>query len=334
MKALVTGGSGFIGSRLIPHLCEQGWSVRALVRKTSRIDHLTSVCKFETVIGDLSDEASLREAVRGVDVIFHLAAVLTGNNSDDYFRSNEKGTASLMRAVTEVNPGLRRFVFVSSLAAGGPLGEPGIRDEAMADAPVSFYGQSKLAAERGLAPYFDRVPTAIVRPPIVYGPGDRMTLLLAQMALKKIVPVVTPGSPDGQKHHSIVYVDDLVEALARIGAAEPSAIASGSHFYIRGPEDLTFREIMNGYGEAVGVKPYFLGVPVFLITAIANFLGWLGRLRGRTFSLNDDKIKELLPDYWLCSDERLRKATGFVPRVKFSDGVRTTVAWYRKERWI
>src|ERR1035437_7835988 len=116
MKALVTGASGFIGSHLVERLSELGIEAHALMRKSSSSANLGGV-RFRRGEGDLSDLASLRKAVKGMDLVFHLAGVTAAKTREGYFVHNAKGTRNLAQAVAEENPGLKRFVYVSSLAA-------------------------------------------------------------------------------------------------------------------------------------------------------------------------------------------------------------------------
>jgi nucleoside-diphosphate-sugar epimerase len=333
MKALVTGGSGFIGSRLISLLISEGVSVRVLLRKTSKVDHLAHLT-YERVEGDLQDEDSLRKAVKDVDVVFHLAAVLAGTTSQDYFQGNQVGTEKLMKAVLEVNPRLTRFVFVSSLAAGGPSLTSASRRETDVDSPVSFYGQSKLAAEKSIEPFFNKIPVVIIRPPIVYGPRDRATLILAKMGMKKVIPTVLGNTPDRQKFHSIVHVDDLIQALWLVGNAPAGSISSGTRYYVTGPVDLTFREIMKGYSSASGVDAIFLPIPAPIIGFLAAILTVVAKIFRTAFMLNNDKYREVVPDYWICSSQKIRTDLGYQPKVNFSEGVKATVDWYKKEGWL
>ena len=333
MKALVTGGSGFIGSRLISFLAEKGVSVRVLLRKSSKIDHLSGV-SLERVYGDLGDEKSLREAVAGVDVIFHLAAVLAGNRSSDYFTANSSGTVNIMKAVLSANPSLRRFVFVSSLAAGGPSLSSRARSESDDDQPVSHYGKSKLAAEKAIEPFFSQVPVAIIRPPLVYGPRDRATLLLAKIAKGKFVPLVAALNEERKKMHSLIHVDDLVEAMWLIGNAPEYKIKSGTRYYVSDAADLSYQDLISGYGTAVGITPVFFHMPRFIIRIAAKILTYFGMLTGKTFMLNDDKYSEITPDYWICSSVKISSELGYTPKVKFSHGVKETVEWYKKEGWL
>ena len=166
MQALVTGGSGFIGSAVIEDLAKRGIGVKALLRSTSSRRFLDGL-KFDTVLGDLSDQDSLEEAVKGVDYIFHIAGAVWARNRQEYFRHNGEGTANLGRAVLQQNPKLKRFIYVSSVAASGPSQslQPLIED--CEPAPVSYYGQSKLEGEKELHKILGGIPLSILRPPPV-----------------------------------------------------------------------------------------------------------------------------------------------------------------------
>lgn len=176
MRALVTGASGFIGSTLIQELSTLGFEVHALMRKTSSDANLAGL-NYRRVQGDLSDEGSLREAVRGVDYVFHLAGLTAAKNREEFFAHNALGTERLAKVVAEERPGLSRFVYVSSLAASGPASSlEAPLTESQAEHPVSAYGESKLAGEHALLRYKDVYPISIIRPPMVYGPRDKGVL--------------------------------------------------------------------------------------------------------------------------------------------------------------
>src|SRR5262249_35362514 len=133
--------------------------------------------RYEERIGELTDFESLKAAVQGVDVVYHLAGVISARDRAGFFQANAEGTGNLARACAEANPGLKRFVYVSSIAAGGPCASAEPRTEAMPDAPISVYGRSKLQGEVELKRWSrdgERFPITIVRPPIVYGPRDKM----------------------------------------------------------------------------------------------------------------------------------------------------------------
>ncbi len=123
LRALVTGASGFIGSTLVEELNTLGFEVRALMRASSSLGNL-GTARFEKVIGDLSDAESLRRAVQGVDYVFHLAGSIAAPTREAYFEHNAEGTRKVAEAIVSANPDLKRLVFVSSLAAGGPSSGP------------------------------------------------------------------------------------------------------------------------------------------------------------------------------------------------------------------
>ncbi len=146
MRSLVTGASGFIGRRLARELVRRGDEVACLVRRTSRTAPLSGL-PVELVVGDLGDPGSLDAAVKGRDRVFHLAGVVQALDEADFDTANTRGTANLVGACLRAAPGLKRFVFVSSIAAAGPSGPGRPVVETDAPKPVSAYGRSKLAAE-------------------------------------------------------------------------------------------------------------------------------------------------------------------------------------------
>ncbi|RYZ59345.1 MAG: SDR family NAD(P)-dependent oxidoreductase, partial [Proteobacteria bacterium] len=121
MKVLVTGGSGFLGSHIVEQLIAEGHTVRALVRRTSNRKFLASLGpKVEFAEGSVEDAAKVEEAVKGVDAIIHSAGLVKARNEAEFHETNVTGTKNLLEAAKKFAPGLKRFVFVSSLAAVGP----------------------------------------------------------------------------------------------------------------------------------------------------------------------------------------------------------------------
>lgn len=337
MKALVTGGSGFIGSTLIASLTRRGISVDVLMRKTSSEKNLEGL-KYRRVEGDITDFESLKKAVAGVDVIFHLAGAISAKDRTEYFRSNAEGTANLARAAEEVNRTeqgrVSRFVYVSSMAAGGPSASSSPRTESDPDAPVSAYGESKLAGEGELLRRQGSFLPLILRPPLVYGPKDQATLVLMKMVAKRIIPKFSSQTEDGEKHYSVVHSLDLVEAIATLGTIPEDRVRSGEIFYVSSGEEVTYSRLMRSMAEALGVKTITLplGMPIVRIAATASAL--LGRLLGKSFVLNRDKLNEIIPDYWTCSNLKLMTKTSWRPQINLEQGMKDAVDWYRTNRWI
>jgi dihydroflavonol-4-reductase len=332
MKALVTGASGFVGSTLIEELGTLGFDVHALMRKTSSPKNLEGL-KYRPIEGDLSDVGALKRAVSEVDYVFHLAGATSAPNRAAFFESNAEGTRRVALAVAEARPGLSRFVYVSSLAAGGPAvaaDQPSV--ESAEARPVSAYGQSKLAGERALLEYQNTFPISIVRPPIVYGPRDKAFFTLIQTVARNLMPIMQGSG--GHKYYSAIHAKDLCRGIVQAAVAPVSQVPSGEVFYLSGEGFHTFQEVLSTIAEQLNCDPYRFKVPKVVLAALATALSAAGWATRRTFPLNLDKLNEMLPDYWICSTEKASRMLGFRPELSLSDGMRDAIEWYRREKWL
>ncbi|MGE0708084.1 MAG: NAD-dependent epimerase/dehydratase family protein [Planctomycetota bacterium] len=298
----MTGATGFIGGHLTRALLATGREVRCLVRSAQAELPPGAV----PVAGDLLDPGSLAGAVRGADEVYHLAAVLRAPWREDFRRVNEAGAGSLAAAcAAAARPPV--LVVVSSLAAGGPGGV----DEAQPPRPVSRYGQVKLAGERAAAAHATRVPTSIVRPPGVLGPGDPNGVRLERMVERG--QVVVPGSAP----LSFIHVLDLCALL--IAVAERGERLGGDApgrgvYYAADPTPRTLAELARELAAARGLPPPRLWrIPAPAVTAAALAGEAWGRLRDRPTLLNRDKISELRAGAWTCSSAKAL-ALGWSPR--------------------
>ena len=196
MKLAITGGTGFVGAHLLDMALAAGHQVKALTRRDQPPRD-----RLEWVRGDLDDRAALESLVDGADAVIHVAGVITAANAAAFELGNVAGTLAMLAAATA--GGVRRFVHVSSLAAREPK--------------LSLYGASKARAEELVRS--SGLDWAIVRPPAVYGPGDKETLELFRMA--KLGLMLMP--PKGRV--SLIHVDDLARLLLALAAdAAPSSI--------------------------------------------------------------------------------------------------------------
>lgn len=298
-RVLVTGAAGFIGRHLVRRLVEHGDRVTALVRPTSDRSGVDGV-RF--AVGDLATGEGLPAALYDVDVVFHLAGVVKARTPADYYRGNETTTRNLATALAamQIPP---RLVHCSSLVAAGPA-EPGRpRTEDQPCAPVSHYGRSKLGAERAVQAVAHLVPTTIIRPPIVYGPGDRAflgTLLpLARLG-------VLPKAETGAKRFSLIHVDDLCTAL--ITAAD----APGGVYFVSDGVEHRWEDVCAALGTAVGVsRPHVVTVPGPVLWLVATVAQAVGRLTGSTPVFNRDKVREALCAAWTCAPDHAGRVLGF-----------------------
>ena len=333
MKALVTGASGFIGSHLVERLVELGIEPYALMRKTSSSENLGQT-KFKRIEGDLSDIESLRKAVRGMDLVFHLAGATAAKNREAFFNHNAKGTRNLAKAVAEENKSLKRFVYVSSLAAGGPAKSFRPRVESEPEEPISAYGESKLQGEKELLAFKADFPITVIRPPIVFGPKDKNVFLFVQGVARRLSPMLKGATDSGDKYYSIVHVRDLCSGILAAASPRGLALPSGEIFYVSNTGTVTYEEIISTISTHLNKRPLRLPVPIFVLKGAAASLTLLSSLTGKAFPFGNDKLNEILPDYWVCSNKKAQDKLGFQPQFDFFSGMGDAIKWYRDEKWI
>jgi dihydroflavonol-4-reductase len=333
---LVTGASGFIGWHLVQRLIERGCRVFCLVRATSRIDELRSA-GAQLITGDVTDRAGIGRAleVSQAGVVFHLAGLVKALRADDFVRVNAGGVESVAAACAgRADPPV--LVVVSSLAAAGPsdVGRP--RVEGDSPSPVSAYGRSKLAGEQAAAKYAAGAPISIVRPPIVFGPGDRGVLEMFRPIARSGIHVV-PGR--GESRFSLIHVADLVEGLllaAEKGERLHPGGAQGQGVYFMATEDEpTYAELGAAMAAALGRKrATVVHIPRPLMRLFGLCGDAMGRIRRRPGWVNSDKIAEALAGSWTCSSVKARTHLGWSPAAALAQRLRETAQWYRQAGWL
>lgn len=324
--ALVTGASGFVGSHLCDALLRRDYTVRALVRKTSDLRWLRDD-RIQLCYGEVTAGRSLAEAVRGVEVVFHSAGALRSGDEATYRKVNVDGTRNVVRAAIENASSLRRFLLVSSLAAGGPSAYDRPRIETDPDRPNNAYGRSKRSGEDELRQAASGLPWTIVRPPAVYGPRDTGFLILAKMASRGWVTRVA-GTPQPA---SVVEIDDLVRGT--IDAAE-SPEAVGKTYYLAHAEPTELATMGVEMGRALGIRVRTVTVPRWAVPVVGWGSGLLSALTGRPNALASDRIRDLLAPAWTCDATLAAKDFGFEANVGLDTGIPRVMAWYRETGWI
>ena len=327
MRVFLTGATGFVGYNLVPALQREGHEVLCLIRNTSNTALLEEFNNVKYVVGDLSDLSSLKFAIADADAVIHLAGAVKAVRRSGYFAVNTDGTQNLVDAVREVRPSLKRLVYVSSLAAGGPT-RPGMaRGESDEDRPVTHYGRSKKAAEEIVLGYRDEIPSVILRPATVYGPGDVALLSF----FKSVARGVRARFMLRDLSLSMLYAADLATAIIR---SLQSQLPSGDIFYVSDGHEYRLDDVQRHIGEAMGVRTRSIPVPRSLLFPAAAISEIGIRITGRPAFLNWQKVIETVQPAWLCSPEKLETRTGFRPRYDLADGARTTVDWYSKHGWL
>jgi dihydroflavonol-4-reductase len=325
-KVLVTGATGFVGCNLVEALLHKGYSVTCLVRKSSDTRSLQKQ-NARIVEGELNDPASLRNAVRGVQVVYHVAGVIKAATRDEYLRVNQLGTRHLLEVLAATNPGLSRFVHISSLSAAGPSpNDRGLTEEEKTH-PISWYGESKLRSEEEAMRLSNVFPVTILRPSAVYGPQDRATLLIFRMIKRGCL--FTPGR--FIRRFSLIHVGDLTEACIRAGEANSP---SGEVYFISRPEIYTWEDVGRTIAQRLGKRYHHVAFPKWVVATI-GFAGdlWAGTT-GRPATLSSQKVNELLQPSWICNPSKATAALGFCPAIDLEKGMDETVRWYQGQGWL
>lgn len=326
LKALVTGGTGFIGSHLVEALLQRGTEVRCLVRNRQDLKWLRDL-PIELADGDCSDKAALQKAVKGADQVFHLAGVTRALKEETYFEVNANGTENLIHACLEKNPHLKKFIYLSSQAAAGPCQNGGRKKESDHCQPVSSYGRSKRKGEEFCLEHAHEIPLVILRPSAVYGPRDRDVYAFFKILTKRIKPSFSRQ----EQHISLCYVQDIVQATLLTSDSEESG---GEIFFLSDGQDYRLDKIGDLFEEAMEIHAHQILIPGWAISGVASLSEFLSKFSGRPPLINKGKVEEMVQKNWLCDITKAKTLLGFEPRFSLAEGVKITYQWYRKENWL
>jgi dihydroflavonol-4-reductase len=315
----LTGATGFIGRNVAAHFVARGDAVRAVVRPGSP---RTPPPDVEVVRAPLTPDA-LRAAFDGVDAVVHLAGLVSAVRDEALTRVNVDGTRAVALAARACGAPV---VHISSLAAAGPAPASAPRGEDDPPAPMNAYGRSKLESEAALRGV-DGLRWTILRPGVVYGPGDRAVLPLFRCAALGIVPVL--GRADAA--YSFVYVDDLARAIAAVVDAGGSG---GLTCFVAHAPPVRVRALLDAIRTAVGRRAFLLPVPAGIVYPLAVGADVLGRAIGRMLPINRRRYAEMYAEGFVCRTERLRDQLGVEAAVDLSEGIARTAAWYRDHGWL
>jgi len=313
MRGLIalTGASGFIGRAVTDSLLEAGWGLRLLLRNPTR--RLTSG-PVEVFPGALEDERRLADFVAGADAVVHCAGAIKARDREAFMAVNAQGTASLAKAASEatVPP---RLLLVSSLAAR----QPGLSD----------YAASKRAGEAALGEAGSKLRRAILRPPAVYGPGDRATLPLFQQLSRGVL--IAPGRADAR--FSLLYLADLAAAVRHL-LEQPAWSGVPLELDDAVPGGYGWADLAKAAAVARGqpVRRFLLPRAALWLPTLANEA--LAGLTGRAPMLTRGKLRELYHQDWVAQPSQAPEISEWRPDVTFVEGFRRTVEWYKHEGWI
>lgn len=322
MRAFVTGGTGFVGSHLVEALVRRGDHVTALVRSPHKADALREL-GADLVPGDLHDMAALTRGAAGADVVYHVAGLVAARSETEFVAGNRDGTRNVVAAAASA--GAPRFVFVSTMAAGGPAPRGHPLDGSEPPRPVTRYGRSKLAAEAEVRA--SPLEWTIVRPPMVYGPRDTEVLKVFRIARRGIAPVFG----DGTQELSAVHAGDLAQALVAV-ASSPDTI--GRTYYAAHPEVFTSAGFVRAVAHALGRTARVVPLPLGLARAALTVTEITARAAGRPTILTTDKAHEFFQPAWTGDPAPLARDAGWRAERNLERGLAETAAWYREHGWL
>lgn len=325
MRVLITGGTGFIGSRLALRCAERGDEVRVLAQENTDAEssnraELTDA-GVEIQLGSVTDVEPVRQAMEHIDVAFHLAAAQHEMNVPDekFYAVNVEGTRNVLDAASDA--GVRRVVHGSTI---GVYGQPhGVLDEDSPVDPDNIYGVTKLEGERLALSWSDDVTVVAIRIPEVYGPGDRRLLKLFKAIDRGAFFMIGPG----RNLHHLVYVDDLVDGLL---AAAGSSDTPGELFLLAGPAPVSTDRMVLAVADAVGRPGPKFRAPLWPFVILATAMEVTLRPLGIQPPLHRRRLDFFRKSFELSS-AKAERVFGFSPSVSFEEGARRTAEWYRAE---
>ncbi|MDZ5645670.1 NAD-dependent epimerase/dehydratase family protein [Nitrospirillum sp. BR 11828] len=312
----VTGATGFLGGHLVQALADAGARVRILARRPPAAGASRDV---EVIPGDLADDGALRRLVRNAHVLIHAAGLIKARDRETFLRVNRDGAALVGRILRETAPGAR-LVAVSSLAAREP--------------ELSPYAASKRAGEDALRLAHADAPRAltILRPPMIYGPGDRETLAIFQAARWPWAVLVGTG------RIAAIHVADAAAAIAAVAIGPNADQAAGRTWALADdtPGGYPMAEVMRQAAHAMGrpSPPRLIAIPGPMLLAAGRLSSRWGALRGTAPIFTEGKAREILHPDWTVPPHELLPSALHTARIGLAEGFRDTVAWYRAAGWL
>ncbi|HEY4231738.1 MAG TPA: NAD-dependent epimerase/dehydratase family protein [Thermoanaerobaculia bacterium] len=331
--AFLTGGTGFLGGHVARALCAAGWSVRLLARDASRLQardsssaraSLLADLPVAVVAGDLSDEDHLARRLEGVDAIVHVAGLVKARSLADYREVNVEATRRLLRAAARSAPGAV-WVHVSSQAAAGPARDGVPVAEGDESRPVSWYGQSKregeIAVEEGW-----KGPWTILRPGVIYGPGDRGLFVYFRMAAAGWIPL-----PAGHSRIQLISADRAALGIARAASRADLSERVG---FLCDPEPVRIEDLAREIATLPPRPARVFRVPNAAVRLLGRGETLLETFTRHSRPFNADKAREVLAGDWLCDGIPMARALALPAPRPLGEGLRELWDWYRAAGWL
>jgi nucleoside-diphosphate-sugar epimerase len=327
-RVLLTGATGFVGSHLVDSLLKNNFEVIAAVRHSSNTDSLQN--KDITIAKvDFHDIALLQNLIETSkpQYVLHNAGLTKTLKKEDYYKANVDILSNIVNAIALANFKPLKLLFVSSLAAFGPL--PFDSDlkinNTTVPKPITTYGKSKLAAEAILKNQ-NQLDFIIVRPTAVYGPGEKDIFQMFELVSKNFE--INFGTKEQKL--TLIYVKDLVDVII---ALMLSNIKNKSYFVTDG-KHYSGATFLGQIKSTLNKKTIKIKLPLLLLQTMAYFSEKYSNLTGNPAALNKEKVAELVAENWICDIEDLQKDINFKPKYNLKQGVEETTEWYKVNKWL
>lgn len=326
--SFVTGANGFVGSHLVEYLLTQGHEVHCLMRKSSDDKWLKGL-DITIHRGGIEDQNFLNKVFQThkANYIFHLAGTVKAFDYSGFEAGNVKPTGCILEAALGIES-IEKIIVTSSIAASQQttIGSP--NNENCPRNPLTDYGKSKVAEEDLAISYMDRLPIAIVRPPIVYGERDTEVLLFFKTIKMHILPMIG-FSP---KAVSLVHAKDLVRGIYLCGISDKSR--NNTYFISGHREENGWKEMGALAAENLNTWTISLRVPHFVIFIIAYSYEFIAKLFGIATVFNSQKYREMVSEAWTCTSLKAKNDFGYEAEMTLEHGFVQTIAWYQEKGWL
>ncbi len=326
MKALVTGGTGFTGSHLCQELVRQGYQVRALVRKNSDVTALEKL-NIDLVRGDLCEPRSLEKAVKGVDIVFHIAALFRQQGVDpDIFRKvNAESVEHLLNA--SIRSGVSRFIHCSTVGVHGHVAQSPANEESPFG-PGDLYQETKLLGEEIARRHMkeNRLGITIVRPAGIYGPGDLRFLKLFRAINKRRFFMIGAG----KVNYHFTYINDLVDGIILCGRSNH---AIGKTYILGGTEYIPLNQLVSMIADELHVTPQRFRIPLWPVYAA----GFACEVACKPLGIEPPLYRRRIDFFKKNRAFDISKAVkeiGFQPKINLKEGIHRTASWYKEKGYL
>lgn len=327
MKILVTGGTGFTGKALVRRLIELGHQVVALDYKEGMKTQEIRDWGAEVVMGSVTDMDVVRRAVKGVEVVHHVAAAFREMDVPEsyYFDVNVGGTRNVLQA--SLDEGVRKVIYCSTCGVHGNVDNPPAGEDAPIK-PADYYQRTKWEAEPIAREFFDRgLPTTTLRPAAIYGPGDPERFFLIY---KRVARGTFPMFGNGKTCYHPVYIDNLVDAFV---LAMEDGKGDGEAYLIADEQYLEIEDLVRRVGKSLGVDVKIPHYPVWPVVVAGHIV----EKACKPFGINPPIFPRRVDWYRQNRAFRIDKAKrelGYQPRIGIDEGLRRTAEWYRQEKLL